>query len=63
MWQLVSTLLLVGFVGAYWRLVALVVAAVLAVKFGPGSGGATRRRSPAVSSRSLFILPSPSVAA
>jgi hypothetical protein len=24
-WQLVSTLLLVGFVGAYWRLVALVV--------------------------------------
>jgi hypothetical protein len=39
-----------------WWLVALVVAAVLAVKLGPGSGGATRGRSPVVSSRSLFIL-------
>ena len=33
--QFVGMLLLVGFVGAYWWLVALVIAAVLAVKFGP----------------------------
>ena len=49
--QLVGTLLLVGFVLTYWWLVALVVAVVLAVKFGPGiyrryqaSAAAERRR-------------------
>jgi hypothetical protein len=35
-WQLIGTLLLVGFLIKYWLLVALVLAAVAVWKFGPG---------------------------
>jgi hypothetical protein len=35
-WQLIGTLLLVGFLIKYWWLVALVVAAVAVWKYGPG---------------------------
>jgi hypothetical protein len=35
-WQLVGTLLLVGFMLKYWWLIVLVVAAVIVVKHAPG---------------------------
>jgi hypothetical protein len=35
-WQLIGTLLLVGFLIKYWWLVASVLAAVAVWKFGPG---------------------------
>ena len=35
-WQLIGTLLLVGFMLKYWWLIALVLAAVAVWKFGPG---------------------------
>jgi hypothetical protein len=36
LWQLIGTLLVVGFVLAYWWIIALVILGVLAIKFGPG---------------------------
>jgi hypothetical protein len=35
-WQLVGTLLLVGLVLKFWWLIAIVIAVVLAWRFGPG---------------------------
>jgi hypothetical protein len=53
--QLIGTLLLVGFLIKYWWLVAIVLAAVVVWKFGPGwwrryqasvaAGGATHGRA------------------
>jgi hypothetical protein len=57
-WQLVGTLLLVGFMVKYWWLVALVLAAVVVWKFGPGwwrryqaSVAAEERRLAAIAAR------------
>jgi hypothetical protein len=57
-WQLVATLLVVGFVLAYWWIIALVILGVLAIKFGPGlyrgyqaSLAAERRRLDAIAAR------------
>jgi hypothetical protein len=36
LWQLIGTLLLVGFMLKYWWLIALLIAAVAAWKYGPG---------------------------
>jgi hypothetical protein len=58
LWQLGGVLLLVGFVIAYWWIVALVILGVLAIKFGPGlyrsyqaSVAAERRRLDAIAGR------------
>jgi hypothetical protein len=57
-WQLIGTLLLVGFLIKYWWLIALVLAAVAVWKFGPGvwarheaSVAAERQRIAAIAAR------------